>query len=68
VIWCLSAEPILRLLGYTDDILAKANLFTYVSAAWVWPNAIYMCLRWYFQAQVASGRPSLSDRSPHAHP
>jgi hypothetical protein len=52
VMWCSLTEPLLKLLKYDDDLVPQAKMFSYISALWVWPNAMYMSLRWYFQAQV----------------
>jgi len=50
--------PTLHLFGFPEDVCELANVFAKISCIWPIPNAIYQCMRFYFQAQGIS-RPAM---------
>ena len=52
---CLAAlffvEPILKALGFPEDICAVAGTYAKYNAIWPVPNGLYQCMRFYFQAR-----------------
>merc|ERR1711965_339608 len=43
--------PLLKLLGFEDDLCHLAGVYARWQVVWPIPNGIYQCLRFYFQAQ-----------------
>jgi len=52
---CLTAlffvEPILKSLGFPDDICSVAGRYAKYNVFWPVPNGLYQCMRFYFQAR-----------------
>lgn len=44
-------EPILRLLGFPEDICVVAGIYGKWNVFWPVPNGLYQCMRFYFQAR-----------------
>lgn len=51
LLWIFTVGPLLRLFAIDDDVVTMGVRYARWSTLWIWPNAMYQCLRWYFQAQ-----------------
>ena len=46
-----AVAPLLRMLGFDDDLCHLAGVYARWQIFWPIPNGIYQCMRFYFQAQ-----------------
>ena len=44
-------EPLLKLLGFPEDVSRVAGTYAMYNIVWPIPNGLYQCMRFYFQAQ-----------------
>lgn len=44
-------EPMLKFLGFPDDVAKVAGTYAVYNVVWPIPNGLYQCMRFYFQAQ-----------------